>query len=134
MSELPGAAFTMPTTVFSVLLVLVALYWLTVLFGLLDLEIFDGLFDAAEGLFGGAAEGVEGAVEGLAEGLAEGAAEGLAEGVADGVVEEAGERNGCLGLSGVPMTIIGSAFIRTLETSNDLQTDIHNFITSITTT
>lgn len=86
MKALYDAAFTMPTTVFTVFVGLVCLYWLTVLLGLLDLEIFDGLFDLIEGVFGGAAEGVvDGAVDGLTEG-----------------------RGGCLGLSGVPLAITGS--------------------------
>ena len=33
MNEFLTAAFTMPTTIFSVLLILLALYWLTVLLG-----------------------------------------------------------------------------------------------------
>lgn len=101
MSEILNAAFTMPTTIFSVLLILAGLYWLTVVLGMFDLELFDSLFDLA----GGAAEGVlDGAAEGLAEGAAEGAAEGLADG-ADGAVEGEGGggglARGCLGALGV---------------------------------
>ncbi len=93
MSEFLDAAFTMPTTIFSVLLILATAYWATVMFGLLDLGILDGLFEMIEGLFEGSAGGIEGAAEGLAEGLGEGA----------------GEHGGCLGLAGVPLSIIGTA-------------------------
>ena len=96
MSDFLEAAFTMPTTIFSVLMILIVVYWLTVILGVMDLGILDGLFDAADGL----AEGAMGSVEGAAEGLAEAAAEGAA--------ESAGEHSGCLGLAGVPFTIIGS--------------------------
>ena len=99
MSEFLAAAFTMPTAIFSVLMILVVLYWLTVILGLLDLGIFDGVFDAADGLLDSAASTAEGVAEGVAEGLAEGAGEGVA------------EHNGCLGLAGVPGSIIGSAFV-----------------------
>ena len=92
MNEFLAAAFTMPTTIFSWLMILVALYWVTVLAGMMDLGILDGVFDLFDGLFGGAAEG-----------LAEGATEGLAESV--------GEHHGCLGLSGVPFSIIGSSVV-----------------------
>ncbi len=95
MIEFLQAAFlTMPTAIFSVLLILVILYWLTVIFGALDLELFDGLFEAADGL-------AEGAVEGAMEGLAESA---------DAVVE----RPGCLsqmGFGEVPYSISGSLII-----------------------
>lgn len=60
-------AFSMPTAIFSVLLILVILYWLVSLLGLFSLE----MFEAADGL-------ADGAAEGLAEGLAD-AAEGLEE-------------------------------------------------------
>ncbi|MEM7353944.1 MAG: hypothetical protein AAF657_24295 [Acidobacteriota bacterium] len=95
MSGFIEAAFTMPTTVFSVLLILVVLYWLTVILGVLDLGIFDGLFDVADGALDSAAS----------------AAEGLAEGVAEGLAEGAGEHHGCLGLAGVPGSIIGTALV-----------------------
>lgn len=95
MIEFLQAAFSMPTAIFSVLLILVILYWLTVIFGALDLELFDGLFEAADG---------------LAEGAVEGAVEGVAEGTADALVEHPG----CLsqlGFAGVPCSISGSLLI-----------------------
>ncbi len=93
MSEFLDAAFTMPTTIFSVLLILASVYWATVLFGLMDLGIVDGIFEIFEGLFEGSASAVESAAEGVAEGLVEGA----------------GEHGGCLGLAGVPLSIVGTA-------------------------
>lgn len=56
-------AFSMPTAVFSVLLVLVILYWIVSLLGGLSLEMLesaDGMLDgAAEGLVDGAAEAAD---------------------------------------------------------------------------
>ena len=105
MNEFLANAFTMPTTIFSVLGGLLLVYWLLVILGTLDLEILDGLFDLIEGLFGSAD-----AAEGMVEGVLEGAAEGVAEGLADSLGEAAGERSGCLGMSGVPMSIVGTFF------------------------
>jgi len=83
--EFLSQAFSFPTAIWSGLLILVVGYWLTVLLGGLDLELFDGLFEAAEG-----------------------AAEGVAEGVAEGAAEGAGARRGCLsalGVGEVPLAI-----------------------------
>lgn len=87
------AAFTMPTTLFSVALILCGLYWAMVIFGLFDLEIFETLF-------------------GLADGAADGVAESLAEGAGDAMGGAADASNGCLrgclgafGVGQVPVTI-----------------------------
>jgi hypothetical protein len=106
MNEFLATAFTMPTAIFSVLVALLFFYWFMVILGALDLEILDGVFDLVEGLFGG---GVD-AAEGMIEGALEGAVEGVAEGVAEGLGEVAGERSGCLGMSGVPLSIVGTFF------------------------
>jgi hypothetical protein len=93
MNEFLNTAFTMPTTIFSGLLILLGLYWMTVILGILDIEIFDSIFD----LFGGAAEGVlDGAVDGVIDGL--------------GDSLDVGDHDGCLGMGGVPLTIIGTFF------------------------
>ena len=119
MNEFLATAFSMPTAIFSVLLGLAILYWMTVMLGLFDLGIFEGLF---EGSIEGAAEGLaEGMVEGAVEGLAEGAVEGLAEGTAEGLVDASSEaalagRPGCLGLLAigeVPVSITGTVLIAT---------------------
>lgn len=57
-AEFLKAALTMPTLVFSVLLLLVVLYWSLSLLGGIDLEILEGLGEVAE-----AAEAGEGLVE-----------------------------------------------------------------------
>ncbi len=121
MEQFLAAAFTMPTAIFSVLLGLVILYWLTVVFGLFDLGIFEGLFEGSvEGTVEGMAEGMvegaaEGMVEGVAEGMAEGAAEGVAEGAADGSTDAVlAGRPGCLGLFAigeVPISISGTLLL-----------------------
>ena len=113
MDEFLAAAFTMPTTVFSVLLGLAMVYWLAVILGLFDLGIFEGLFEGAvEGTVEGVAEGMaEGVAEGMAEGLAEGVAEGVVEGAADGSADALAGRPGCLGalaVGEVPVTISGT--------------------------
>ena len=92
-----------PTVIFTVLLIVVFVYWGFVVFGAIDIDFLggEGLADgaaegiaegAAEGIAEGAAEGIaEGAAEGIAEGAAEGIAEGAAEGIAEGVAEGAAE-------------------------------------------
>lgn len=90
MAEFLSTAFTMPTAVWSVLLVLVIFYWTISLFGIFDLEMLDGLDGAAEGLtsVADAADGMLDAADGMldgAEGFLEGA-EGLIDG-ADGLAE-----------------------------------------------
>jgi len=89
MNEFLNTAFTMPTTVFTVLLMLVGLYWITVILGILDIEVFDSIFD----LFDGATDGVM---------------DGVADGLGDSL--DASDHDGCLGMGGVPMTIIGTFF------------------------
>ena len=119
--ELLDLAFTMPTAVFSVLLVLVTLYWLLSLLGLFNLEMLDaadgllellGLFnlemlDAADGLLDGADALGDGA-DALGDG-----ADALADG-ADGALPDAGHRPGFfanLGFGDVPRSISWSLVI-----------------------
>lgn len=121
MSAFFEAAFSLPTAIFSVLGILMGIYWLTFLFGLFDLEILDGIFDmfggAAESV-GSAAESVGGALDGAAsaaEGLGGaadalgGATDGAVEGLTQGA-EGVGDSGGCLGLGGVPTIITATAF------------------------
>lgn len=96
MTEFLQQILAFPTVIYTTLLCVVLLYWGFVIFGALDIDMFDaadGLAEgAAEGVAEGAAEGLaEGAAEGLAEGAAEGLAEGAAEGLAEGVAEGAAE-------------------------------------------
>ena len=67
MQEFLVTALSAPTLIFTILMGVVLLYWVTVMVGALDLDILDP---------GGAAEGLDGAVEGAAEGAAEGLADG----------------------------------------------------------
>ena len=88
------ACLAWPTALFSLLLVVVILYWLFVIIGALDVDMFD--FDA-DGLFEGAAEGgAEAAAEGAFEGAAEAAGEGAAEGIGDAAGEAAEASTGVL--------------------------------------
>lgn len=99
MAEFFDTAFTMPTTIWSVLLVLVGLYWLVSLFGIFDFEMLDGALDATEALDGltdaadGLLDGADGVLDG-ADGMLDGAdgvldgADGLLDG-ADGMLDGA---------------------------------------------
>lgn len=109
---------------YTLLMLLMLLYWVIVLIGALDLDFLDGIFGAADGAAEGAAEGAadavaEGLAEGVAEGAAEGAAEAAAEGAAEGAVEGAAEGTGSalravlgfINLGEVPATLILSLLI-----------------------
>ena len=106
MEELVAVSLSYPTVVFTALLSLSLLYWLTVIFGFVGMDALDGAADgalegAAEGAVEGAAEAaVEGAAEAAAEGAAEAAAEGAAEAATEGAAEAAGAGVGALGLLG----------------------------------
>jgi hypothetical protein len=114
MMEFLHAIFSMPTAIFSVLLILAGIYWLTVILGFMDLGIFDGFF---EGLFGaaeGAVEEAGAAVEGAVEGAAEAVGEAVAESAGEAAGEAAGEHHGCLaqlGLGMVPCSISSTVMI-----------------------
>ena len=83
MSEFLDTAFTMPTTIWSVLLVLVGIYWVISLFGIFDFEMLDGALDATEAL-DGMADAADGLLDG-ADGVLDGA-DGMLDG-ADGALE-----------------------------------------------
>ncbi|HHH30450.1 MAG TPA: DUF1449 family protein [Polyangiaceae bacterium] len=110
MQEFLNTILSMPTVVFTVLLGMMVLYWISVVAGALDIELFDpGSLDGVDG----ALEGVDGALEG-ADGALEGA-DGAAEG-ADGAAEgDADAEGGPSGLAGAlhalrlryaPLTIV----------------------------
>lgn len=90
MSELFHTLFSFPTVIFTSLLGLCLLYWLTVILGLLDLDLFD--VDLDLDLDPGVDAALDGADAGDLE-LGEGTSGGLV-----GVVQS-------LGLAGVPLTI-----------------------------
>jgi hypothetical protein len=102
MSDFIDIALSLPTAVYTVLLGVVALYWLMVVAGAFDIDFLDSVLGlegadaASEGLLEGAGEGaaegiMEGASDGAAEGLAEGASEGAAEGMLDGAADGAAD-------------------------------------------
>lgn len=84
-------AFSMPTAVFSVLLILVIFYWTLALAGL-DLGLFGGLGEAADGASEGLVEGVGDVLFESADGLLDGA-DGLLDGAdgADGLLDGGGD-------------------------------------------
>lgn len=94
MAELLAAIIGFPAVVPTVLLGVALLYWLLVMFGALDVDLFsadgaaDGVLDgAAEGAQGLLHAGADGAADGVLDGVADGAADGVVDGVADGVVD-----------------------------------------------
>ena len=136
MSELLSAILGFPTIIFTVMLVVVLVYWLFVILGALDIDLFhghaDGAFEgstkaalegglkgALEGSFKGAAEGVaagvdggvHGAGHGVGHGVGDGAGDGLADGLADGGADGAeGTTNilSALRLRDAPVTVVTS--------------------------
>ncbi|MEO1268676.1 MAG: hypothetical protein AAFX99_11300, partial [Myxococcota bacterium] len=92
MTEFLQIVLTYPTIFFSVLLILVLLYWLMVIFGAIDLDALSGADAAAEGAAEGLADAAaEGLADAAAEGLADAAAEGLADAAAEGLADAAAE-------------------------------------------
>ena len=77
MEEFLRVIFDFPTVIFTVMLGVSSLYWLTVFMGLLDIDLIDvGEFDVMDGAIDGA---IDGALEGAADGVADGAADGAAD-------------------------------------------------------
>ncbi|MEE8583335.1 MAG: hypothetical protein V3T83_00625 [Acidobacteriota bacterium] len=105
MAEFVETAFSFPTAIFSVLLALVLLYWLTVILGALDLDSLDSWMglEGAEGAAQGALEGLDGGGFGDGAELGDAAGAEGAEGASEGLMDR-------LGVSGVPITIILSFF------------------------
>ena len=117
--EFIRSIFDPPMLLYTVLLLLMLLYWAVVLMGALDLDFLDGIFGGVDGALDGAADGAaEGLVEGAMEGAADGALEGAAEG-ADGALEGAAEGAGgalravlgFINLGQVPATLVLSVLI-----------------------
>lgn len=137
MAELLAAALAFPTVVYTILLVVVVVYWLFVVLGALDIDMLDigdadgmlegGADGAAEGLADGAFEGAGEALDGAADGLADGAgdaldgaADGAADGGADGALDGADGGAGgladlmsALKLRSAPMTVVISSIVLT---------------------
>jgi hypothetical protein len=97
LAEFVSIVLSFPTVVFTVPLVMLVLYWLLVIVGAADLEIFEAGDGAMEGALDGALDGaVDGALDGAVDGAMDGAAEALdggldaLDGAADGL-EGAGD-------------------------------------------
>ena len=101
MNDIFQAATTFPTVALTVLLVLVVLYWLSVILGAVDIDMF-----AADGI-GEALDGVDGVIDGAAEG----AAEALDGGEVGGEGSSATSALSALGLRKVPITVVLSLII-----------------------
>ncbi|MBI4701792.1 MAG: glycine zipper family protein [Deltaproteobacteria bacterium] len=99
MAEIATLVASYPLVVLSVPFALVLLYWLFVVLGALDIDLFhsaDAAAAGAKGALEGAAKGVlegagKGVFEGAAKGVLEGAGKGVFEGAAKGVMEGAGK-------------------------------------------
>jgi hypothetical protein len=105
--------------VFTVMLIVIVLYWLMVIIGAIGVDVLN-VGEAAggkiEGMVGGAVEGkiegvVGGAVEGKIEGAVEGAVEAKVEGAADGIGGEGGGFLAMLGFGKVPATVVISSLV-----------------------
>jgi len=79
--------FSVPTVLFTVPLVLAAIYWALAILGAVDIEILDGV----DGAIDGALEGLDGALDGAVDGALEGAIDGAIDGAADGALDGAAE-------------------------------------------
>lgn len=107
MTELFTASLAFPTIIYTVFLLITIVYWLFVILGAVDIDMFhfdaDGVIDC----------GVDGAVDGALDGALDGAAEGAAHGATEGLGEAAGHVHlgvladilGGLNLRSVPLTV-----------------------------
>jgi hypothetical protein len=119
MPEFLSAILSVPTVVFTVLLLVIILYWLMVIVGAIGVDILN-VGEAAgakiEGMVGGAVEGkiegvLDGAIEGKVEGVLDGAVEGKVEGMTGKLeaVAGAGGFLAMLGFGKVPATVVISS-------------------------
>jgi hypothetical protein len=116
MTEFLSAILSFPTVVFTVMLIVIVLYWLMVIIGAIGVDVLN-IGEAAggkiEGMVGGAVEGkiegvVGGAIEGKIEGMADAAVEAKVEGVASG---GGGGFLAILGFGRVPATVVISSLV-----------------------
>ena len=120
MPEFLIAILSFPTVIFTVMLIIIVLYWLMVIVGAIGVDVLhvgEAAGGKIEGMLGGAIEGVggkiEGAVSGKIEGMVagkiEGAIEGKVEGSIDGATSGAGGFLAMLGFGKVPATVVISS-------------------------
>jgi len=118
MTEFLTAILSFPTVVFTVMLIVIVLYWLMVIVGAIGVDVLH-IGEAAggkiEGMLGGAVEAaagkIEGVVAGKIEGALEGAVEAKVEGSLEGAVQGAGGFLAMLGFGKVPATVIISSLV-----------------------
>jgi hypothetical protein len=106
MTEFLTAILSFPTVVFTVMLIVIVLYWLMVIVGAIGVDVLH-IGEAAggkiEGMLGGAIEGAGGKIEGAVEARVEGSMEGVAHG--------AGGFLAMLGFGKVPATVVISSLV-----------------------
>lgn len=118
MTEFLTAILSFPTVVFTVMLIVIVLYWLMVIVGAIGIDVLH-IGEAAggkiEGMLGGAVEAaagkIEGVVAGKIEGALEGAVEAKVEGSLAGAAEGAGGFLAMLGFGKVPATVVISSLV-----------------------
>ena len=110
MNEFLSAILSFPTVFFTVLLLVIILYWLMVIVGAVGTDVFH-VGEAASGAVEGKIEGVVGgAVEGKIEGVVSGAIEGHVEGATElDAADGGGGFLAMLGFGMVPATLVISS-------------------------
>ncbi len=126
MPEFLIAILSFPTVIFTVMLIIIVLYWLMVIVGAIGVDVLhvgEAAGGKIEGMLGGAIEGVGGKIEGAVagkiegmvagkiEGSIEGAVEGKVEGSLDGAASGAGGFLAMLGFGKVPATVVISSLV-----------------------
>jgi len=126
MSEFLTAILSFPTVIFTVMLIIIVLYWLMVIVGAIGVDVLhvgEAAGGKVEGMLSGAIEGASGKIEGAVAGKIEGMIGGKIEGAIDGVVEGKveGSLNGVasgsggflamLGFGKVPATVVISSLV-----------------------
>ena len=113
MNEFLSAILSFPTVVFTVLLIVIVLYWLMVIVGAIGVDVLH-VGEAAGGKIEGMVDGaVEGKIEGALDGAVDGAAGGHGEG-GTGKLEAVGGGGGFLAMLGfgkVPATVVISSLV-----------------------
>ena len=107
MTEFLTAILSFPTVVFTVMLIVIVLYWLMVIVGAIGVDVLH-IGEAAggkiEGMLGGAVEGAASKIEGVVAGKVEGSMEGAVAGASSGFLA-------MLGFGKVPATVVISSLV-----------------------
>lgn len=115
MTEFLHAILSFPTVVFTVMLIVIVLYWLMVIIGAIGVDVLH-VGEAAgakiEGMVGGAVEGkIEGVVGGAVDAKIQGAVEAKVEGAAGEIGGGGGGFLAMLGFGKVPATVVISSLV-----------------------